>query len=170
MPRSGIASVRQLELPLGNHGDESTVGTGREDTPVRQDNLLERVLEVDNLRRALRQVRRNSGAPGIDGMTVEELAEHLKEHWPRQKESLLNGAYKPQPVRRVTIPKPGGGERQLGVPTVLDRFVQQALMQVLQEEWDDAVELRFSPQPVGASSRRQGAGVYPARIRLRGRH
>jgi len=145
VPRSGIASDRQLELPLGNHGDESTSGIGREDAPVRQDNLLERVLEADNLRRALRQVRRNGGAPGIDGMTVEELPEHLKEHWPRQKESLLNGAYKPQPVRRVTIPKPGGGERQLGVPTVLDRFVQQALMQVLQEEWDDG----FSPSSYG---------------------
>jgi len=145
VPRSGIASVRQLELPLGNHGDEATSGTGREDAPVVQDNLLERVLEADNLRRALRQVRRNGGAPGIDGMTVEELPEHLKEHWPRQKESLLNGAYRPQPVRRVTIPKPGGGERQLGVPTVLDRFVQQALMQVLQEEWDDG----FSPSSYG---------------------
>ena len=145
MPRSGIASDRQLELPLGNHGDESTYGTGRDDAPVRQDNLLERVLEADNLRRALRQVRRNGGAPGIDGMTVEELPEHLKEHWPRQKESLLNGIYKPQPVRRVTIPKPGGGERQLGVPTVLDRFVQQALMQVLQGEWDDG----FSPSSYG---------------------
>lgn len=145
MPRSGIASVRQLELPLGNHGDESTSGTGRDDAPVGQDSLLERVLEADNLRRALRQVRRNGGAPGIDGMTVEELPEHLREHWPRQKESLLNGIYKPQPVRRVTIPKPGGGERQLGVPTVLDRFVQQALMQVLQEEWDDG----FSPSSYG---------------------
>ncbi|MFO7686688.1 MAG: group II intron reverse transcriptase/maturase [Desulfobacterales bacterium] len=110
-----------------------------------QDSLLERVLEADNLRRALRQVRRNRGAPGIDGMTVEELPEHLKEHWPRQKESLLNGTYKPQSVRSITIPKPGGGERQLGVPTVLDRFIQQALMQVLQEEWDDG----FSPSSYG---------------------
>ena len=123
MSRGGTASVRQLELPLGNHGDESRSGTGRDDAPVGQDSLLERVLEADNLWRALRQVRRNRGAPGIDGMTVEELPEHLKEHWPQQKESLLNGAYKPQPVRRVTIPKPGGGERQLGVPTVLDRFI-----------------------------------------------
>ena len=137
MPRSGIASDRQLELPLENHGDESAFGIGRDGAPVSQVNLLERVLEADNLQRALRQVRRNRGAPGIDGMTVEELPEFLKEHWSRQKESLLNGFYKPQPVRRVTIPKPGGGERQLGVPTVLDRFLQQALMQVLQEEWDD---------------------------------
>ena len=118
MPRSGIASDRQLALPLEKHGDEATSGTGRKDAPVVQDNLMERVLEADNLRRALRQVRRNGGAPGIDGMTVEELPEHLKEHWPRLKETLLNDAYKPQPVRRVTIPKAGGGERQLGVPTV----------------------------------------------------
>ena len=115
-----------------------------------QDNLLERILEADNLRRALRQVRRNGGAPGIDGMTVEDLPAHLKEHWPRLKESLLNGLYKPQPVRRVTIPKPGGGERQLGVPTVLDRFIQQALMQVLQEEWDDG----FSPSSYGFRPKR----------------
>jgi RNA-directed DNA polymerase len=118
VPRSGTASDRQLALSLGNQGDESISGTRRGDAPVVQDNLLECVLEADNLRRALRQVRRNRGAPGIDGMTVEELPEHLKEHWPRLKETLLNGAYKPQPVRRVTIPKPGGGERQLGVPTV----------------------------------------------------
>jgi RNA-directed DNA polymerase len=145
VPRSGTASDRQLALSLGNHGDESTSGIRRRDVPVVQDNLLERVLEADNLRRALRQVRRNRGAPGIDGMTVEELPEHLMEHWPRLKETLLNGVYKPQPVRRVTIPKPGGGERQLGVPTVLDQFVQQALMQVLQEEWDDG----FSPSSYG---------------------
>jgi len=84
-PRSGIASVRQLELPLVNHGDESTTGTGRDDAPVEQNSLLERVLEADNLRRALRQVRRNRGAPGIDRMTVEELPEYLKEHWLRQR-------------------------------------------------------------------------------------
>ena len=164
MPRSGIASDRQLALPLGNHGDESTSGTGREDAPVVQDNLLERVLEVDNLRRALRQVRRNSGAPGIDGMTVEELAEHLKEHWPRQKESLLNGAYKPQPVRRVTSAWSPDGPRPVR-PASPDAGITGGM-----GRWVLAVELRFSPQPVGASSRRQGAGVYPARIRLRGRH
>ena len=145
MARDGIASVRQLTLPLGNHGDEPKSGSGREDAPVGENNLLERVLEADNLRQALRRVRHNGGAPGIDGMTVEELSGHLRAHWPRHKESLLNGTYKPQAVRRVNIPKPGGGERQLGVPTVLDRFVQQSLMQILQRDWDDG----FSPSSYG---------------------
>ena len=145
MTGDGIASVRQLKLPLGNRGDEPKAGTGREDAPVEDDNLLERVLSAANLRQALRRVRNNRGAAGIDGMTVEELPGHLREHWPRHKEALLTGDYKPQAVRRVSIPKPGGGERQLGVPTVLDRFVQQALMQVLQGEWDDG----FSPSSYG---------------------
>jgi RNA-directed DNA polymerase len=97
---------------------------------------MERVLEKENLRRALRQVKRNRGAPGIDGMTVEGLVAHLKKNWPAIRSSLLEGTYKPQPVRRVEIPKAGGGTRNLGVPVVLDRFIEQALMQVLQGEWD----------------------------------
>lgn len=98
--------------------------------------LMERVLESENLRRALRQVRSNRGAPGIDGMTVDDLAAHLKAHWPTIRSSLVEGTYKPQPVRRVEIPKAEGGTRNLGVPVVLDRFVEQALLQVLQAEWD----------------------------------
>jgi RNA-directed DNA polymerase len=98
--------------------------------------LMERVCERRNLQAALRRVRRNAGSPGIDGMTVEELPGHLRVHWPRLREELLAGRYRPQPVRRVTIPKPGGGERELGIPTVLDRFIQQALLQVLQPLFD----------------------------------
>lgn len=97
---------------------------------------MERVLEGENLRRALRQVRRNRGAPGIDGMTVDDLVGHLKRNWPAIRGSLVSGTYKPQPVRRVSTPKPGGGTRNLGIPVVLDRFIEQALMQVLQAEWD----------------------------------
>jgi RNA-directed DNA polymerase len=97
---------------------------------------MERVLERENLRRALRQVRRNRGAPGIDGMTVDGLVTHLKRNWPAIRSSLVEGTYKPQPVRRVEIPKTGGGTRNLGVPVVLDRFVEQALLQVLQAKWD----------------------------------
>jgi RNA-directed DNA polymerase len=81
-------------------------------------------------------VRRNKGAPGIDGMRVDDLAAHLKEHWPTIREQLLEGTYEPQPVRRVEIPKATGGTRPLGIPTVLDRFIQQAVMQVLQADWD----------------------------------
>jgi RNA-directed DNA polymerase len=97
---------------------------------------MEEVCQVENLRKAYRQVKRNRGGPGIDGMTVDELAGHLKEHWPRLREQLLSGTYGPQPVRRVEIPKPSGGVRQLGIPTVLDRFIQQAVLLVLQRRWD----------------------------------
>ncbi|MDQ2084432.1 group II intron reverse transcriptase/maturase [Xanthobacteraceae bacterium Astr-EGSB] len=97
---------------------------------------MERVCERPNLQAALKRVRRNAGSPGIDGMTVEELPGHLRVHWLRLREELLDGRYRPQPVKRVTIPKPGGGERELGIPTVLDRFIQQALLQVLQPLFD----------------------------------
>ena len=97
---------------------------------------MEEVCQRDNLVRALKRVKANQGSPGIDGMRVSELTDYLKEHWPRILEQLLQGAYQPQPVKRVKIPKPGGGERPLGIPTVLDRFIQQAVMQVLQGSWD----------------------------------
>jgi len=94
--------------------------------------LLERVLKRENLQAALQRVKRNAGSAGVDGMTVAQLPGFLREHWPRLREELLVGKYRPQPVRRHIIPKRGGGERQLGIPTVLDRFIQQALLQVLQ--------------------------------------
>jgi RNA-directed DNA polymerase len=97
---------------------------------------MEAVVERANLKKALAQVKRNKGAGGIDGMTVEDLPAHLKEHWPTLREQLLAGTYKPQPVRRVEIPKASGGKRLLGIPTVLDRFIQQAVLQVLQADWD----------------------------------
>ena len=97
---------------------------------------MEAIVERDNLKEALARVKRNKGAPGIDGMTVEALGAHLKDHWPTIRAQLLDGSYEPQPVRRVEIPKPTGGVRALGVPTVLDRFVQQAVLQVLQAHWD----------------------------------
>jgi RNA-directed DNA polymerase len=99
--------------------------------------LVEEVLRRENLIRAWRRVRSNKGAPGIDGMSVEELAPSLKEHWPRIREELLEGRYEPQPVRRVEIPKPSGkGVRPLGIPTVLDRLIQQAILQVLSPIFD----------------------------------
>jgi RNA-directed DNA polymerase len=134
--------VRPLELPLDDPGDEAVTGTRGEDAPVEGTDLLERVLEAGNLRRALHQVRRNQGAPGIDGMTVDDLGEYLKTHWPTIRAALLEGTYAPQPVRRTVIPQAGGGTRNLGVPTVLDRFIEQALLQVLQEEWDPTFSAR----------------------------
>jgi RNA-directed DNA polymerase len=101
------------------------------------DQLMEVVCERENCLQAYKRVKSNKGSPGIDGMTVEELPGYLKEHWPAIREQLLCGTYKPQPVKRVEIPKPdGGGMRNLGIPTVLDRMVQQAVMQVLQDRWD----------------------------------
>jgi RNA-directed DNA polymerase len=98
--------------------------------------LMEEVCERENLKRALRRVRANKGSPGIDGMTVAQLPSYLKTQWPAVRTQLLRGIFTPQPVKRVEIPKPGGGTRALGVPTVLDRFVQQAVLQVLQRDWD----------------------------------
>jgi RNA-directed DNA polymerase len=97
---------------------------------------MEEVLDRTNLEKALRRVRANQGAPGVDGMTVEELVPHLRQHWPTIREQLASGTYVPQPVKRVEIPKPDGGVRKLGVPTALDRFLQQAVLQVLQAYWD----------------------------------
>jgi RNA-directed DNA polymerase len=97
---------------------------------------MEAMVERANLKKALARVKRNKGAPGIDGMRVDDLAAYLKEHWPTLREQLLAGTYKPQPVRRMEIPKATGGTRPLGIPTVLDRFIQQAVMQVLQADWD----------------------------------
>jgi RNA-directed DNA polymerase len=104
--------------------------------PAAAEPSMEAVLECENLKQALAQVRRNKGAAGIDGMTVDDLPAYLKEHWPTIRAQLLESTYKPQPVRRVEIPKVSGGKRPLGIPTVLDRFIQQAVMQVLQADWD----------------------------------
>jgi len=104
--------------------------------PAENQRVMEEVCEGENRREALKRVRANQGSPGIDGMTVDELPEYLEQHWPAVREQLLNGTYEPKPVKRVEIPKPDGGVRKLGIPTVLDRFVQQAVQQVLQKQWD----------------------------------
>jgi RNA-directed DNA polymerase len=104
--------------------------------PAVTDSLMEVVCERENLKHALRRVKANKGSPGVDGMTVEQLPDYLRAHWPQHREELVRGAYRPSPVRRVEIPKPDGGVRKLGVPSVLDRFVQQAVLQVLQPIFD----------------------------------
>jgi len=104
----------------------------REDSGPEIEQLLEAVVERENMWRALKQVERNKGAAGVDNMTVEQLRAYLREHWLGIREGLLSGDYQPQPVRKVEIPKPGGtGRRMLGIPTVVDRLIQQALHQVL---------------------------------------
>jgi len=125
------------EAPSACEGGTEAVMTGHgSQRPASTARLMEEVCERENLKRALRRVQANKGGPGIDGMTVEALPGFLREHWPVIRERLLAGAYRSQPVRRVEIPKPGGGERVLGIPTVVDRFVQQAILQVLQPRWD----------------------------------
>jgi group II intron reverse transcriptase/maturase len=98
--------------------------------------MWERIISRENLMAALRRVQSNGGVPGVDGMTAEELPEHLREHWPSIREKLEAGRYEPSPVKRVEIPKPGKGMRQLGIPTVQDRFIQQAMQQVLSPQFE----------------------------------
>jgi RNA-directed DNA polymerase len=98
--------------------------------------LMEEVVEAANLRRALKRVRSNKGSPGVDGMTIQALPAYLRQEWPRLREELVAGTYRPQPVVRAEIPKPSGGVRALGIPTVVDRFIQQAILQVLGPMYD----------------------------------
>src|SRR5450432_2309210 len=137
----------QVELNLGTGAEgEARSAAAREPEACTAKACLERpavagpsmedVVERENLKTALAQVKRNKGASGIDGMSVADLSAYLKEHWPAIRAQLLDDTYKPQPVRRVEIPKASGGVRLLGIPTVLDRLIQQAVMQVLQAEWD----------------------------------
>jgi RNA-directed DNA polymerase len=125
------------EAPTASEeGSESSAGKRGTESPAITEQLMEEVCERENCKQALKRVKANKGSAGVDGMTVQQLPEFLKQHWPAIREQLLSGTYKPQPVRRVEIPKPDGGVRKLGIPTVLDRFIQQAVMQVLQGRWD----------------------------------
>jgi group II intron reverse transcriptase/maturase len=153
---------RQLELALeprgeAPHGQRSgeaptaTQGAERSGT----DHLMEEVVERSNARMALRRVRQNRGSPGSDGMTVEELPKHLVECWEVLRAQLLAGTYQPKPVKRQEIPKPGGGVRELGIPCVLDRFIQQAILQVLQPRFDPT----FSPHSHGFRPGRSAHGA-----------
>lgn len=127
------------ELPVAERRGEAAVGASGRSTPVGDEGLMARVGERGTLLAALRCVKRHGGSPGIDGMTVEERSGYLREHGPRRRATLVAGTYRPPPVRRVEIPKPGGGVRPLGIPTGLDRFIQQAWLQGRQPEWDRTV-------------------------------
>jgi group II intron reverse transcriptase/maturase len=136
---------RQRELPLEDRGEAPKVqrsgeagraAKGRTRSGIDHGQLMEFVVERENCLRALKRVRQNRGSPGMDGMTVGDLPVYLAEHWGAIREQLLTGTYRPMPVRRVEIPKSGGGVRQLGIPTVLDRFIQQVVLQVLQPMFD----------------------------------
>jgi RNA-directed DNA polymerase len=125
------------ETPKGlPEGTESSAGKRGIESPAIAEQLMEEVCGRENCKQALKRVKANKGSAGVDRMTVQQLPEYLKQHWPSIRGQLLSGTYKPQPVKRVEIPKPDGGVRKLGIPTVLDRFIQQAVMQVLQGRWD----------------------------------
>ena len=150
---------RQQNIPTGSYLREETVNPWEiEEVPssspariieptreMRYDHLMEQVVERNNLLQALHRVERNKGAAGIDGMAVKSLRSYLLDNWSHIREELLNGTYQPLPVRRVEIPKPDGGIRLLGIPTVLDRLIQQALLQVLTPIFDP----KFSPLSFG---------------------
>ena len=134
-----------LDLPMPGRGEaprplarevEVATATSEPESPAPTVNLMEAICDPENIEAALRAVVRNKGAPGVDGITVRQLPDILKVRWPGIAHQLLQGRYQPQPVRRVMIPKPGGGERALGIPTVTDRVIQQAVLQRLQPLWD----------------------------------
>src|SRR5438128_606330 len=120
----------------GREGTEASGAMNGTENPASTNRLMEEVCERENLKAALQRVKANKGSPGVDGLTVIGIKDYLKQHWPAIREQLLNGTYEPKPVRRVEIAKPDGGVRKLGIPTVLDRFIQQAVLQVLQRRWD----------------------------------
>ena len=117
--------------------------------------LIEAMLERENMLKAYKQVVRNKGAPGVNGMTTEDLKDYLKEHWLQLRDEVLSGRYRPSPVKEVEIPKPGGGVRKLGIPTVVDRLLQQAIHQIL----SPIFEIGFSESSYGF---RPGRGAHQA--------
>jgi RNA-directed DNA polymerase len=132
-----LEPAHQGETPVsGYQGTEPFVAKPTPESPASTEQLMEEVCDRENLVRAWKRVRQNKGSPGVDGMTVGDARDYLREHWPSIRSQLLEGTYQPQPVKRVEIPKPDGGVRKLGVPCVVDRLIQQALLQVLQKRWD----------------------------------
>ena len=137
-------------LDADRKGTEPLTAKRTPESPAEEERLMEEVCDRKNLEIAWKRVRANKGSPGVDGRTIDETADYLREHWPTIREQLLGGTYLPQPVKRVEIPKPDGGVRKLGVPCVVDRLIQQALLQVLQKQWDPT----FSEHSYGFRPRR----------------
>jgi len=132
-----LAAGDRREAPMtAIRGSETSMAKPQHENPADTERLMEEICERENCLQALKRVKANKGSPGTDRMTVRQLPGYLKQHWPAIREQLLQGTYQPQPVRRVEIDKPDGGVRKLGVPSVLDRFIQQAVLQVLQKRWD----------------------------------
>ena len=117
-------------------GSETPMATRRSESLVSTERLMEEICDSENIRKSIQRVKAKRGAPGVDGMQVHELEAYLRAHWPEIREQLLSGTYQPQPVKRVEIPKTDGGVRKLGIPTAIDRAIQQAVLRVLQPRWD----------------------------------
>jgi RNA-directed DNA polymerase len=148
------------ENPLGAAVEAASVTVVKDNAHEEPMDVMSAVLDRPNMQRAYARVLRNKGAPGVDGMKVGDLKDYLKAHWSTHKQELLDGTYQPHPVRKVEIPKPGGGKRQLGIPTVLDRFIQQALHQVLSPVFEPG----FSESSYGfRPGRNAGQAVQQAR-------
>lgn len=147
-----------MKSATGPSGSEEARAATHDTGCLGASDLLERALSRPNLQAALKRVRQNKGSPGIDGMSVEELPDYLREHWLELREQLLAGRYQPRAVRRHAIPKSSGGVRELGIPTVLDRFIQQALLQVLQPLIDPG----FSQHSYGFRPGRRAHGAILA--------
>jgi RNA-directed DNA polymerase len=149
--RLALTAEGRGEAPTADvRGTEPSAAKGPSENPTNTLRVMEAICSPDNLVKALRRVQANQGSPGSDGLTVAQLPGYLQQHWPTLRDQLLEGTYRPQPVQRVEIPKPDGGVRQLGIPTVVDRFIQQAVLQVLQEQWDPT----FSTHSYGFRPRR----------------
>ena len=164
MKSDGMASDNRKLSAAGCPLDEVVTGKPDLTESIQPQALLACVLERSNLQRALKQVRRNKGAPGIDGMTVDELPEYLKYHWLEIRERLIDGNYQPQSVRRVDIPKPDGKTRPLGIPTVLDRFRKPSHRANYQRPMGTPLspaQLRISPTTLSPSSGAPCASEHP---------
>ena len=153
-----VAEGRGEALDAESKEAEPLMAKPAPENPALAEQSMEEVCDRENLERAWKRVRGNKGGPGVDGMTVDAAKDYLREHWPNIRAQLLEGTYQPQPVKRVEIPKPDGGVRKLGVPCVVDRLIQQALLRVLQERWDPTF-----PSTVTASDR----GARPIKQWLR---
>jgi RNA-directed DNA polymerase len=145
--RDGKRRKSQMQLAFGEAGEGEARSPSPEGTepppaersperPAKATGLMEVVVSPENMKKALKRVMENAGAPGVDGMTTGELPRFLNQSWPRIRDELLAGTYRPQPVRRVGIPKPDGGHRYLGIPAVIDRLIQQAILQALTPVFD----------------------------------
>src|SRR6266446_4728430 len=166
----------ELALPMPGRGEapcrdmqevEAVTATAEPESPASTAHLMEAICAPDNIEAALRAVVRNKGAPGVDGITVRRLPGILKARWPEIEEQLLQGRYQPQPVRRVRIPKPAGGTRNLGIPTVIDRVIQQAVLQRLQPRWDPTFsEHSYGFRPGRSAHQVDGTGTSLRHRRL----